>query len=511
MNQRKEWIKKGLEICAHDFNYTEEEKIKSFTELERQYGQFTKTERREITETIRVSLEIKDRIYVYSYFLHYMKTEELEQAAFEAVLQMDFDFYTGSMLELQLIGAKGLYRQQRKLHRKNVESFGKALHLDLPYLPVRDRNRKRIAIMTGQILSLLHAPTKVVLDTAYVLQEQLGYEVKIFICPCNGVMPEGMWYSQDYMRSDEDFRNDALGIKYGNAVFKEFQVDLEPLNLKEYQMMFELIHAWNPMFVLGIGAINPVIDLCEKFTTLVMRAGSSGCPVSEAGILVRLVRQTEELEEEYEKALSDGQVQMFMEEKPPVVIEKSQNHYCRSKLGLPEDKFLIAVVGNRLDSEIDLEFVAVMQRILEKSSAAAFAIIGEVEKVKNYFTELIFSGRVFYLGFCNDLVGTYGIMNLYMNPRRMGGGYSAMMALAAGIPVISLPECDVAEHVGKELLAKNYQEMEEMTLRYIADPQFYESKRQYAQKRSEENTEEKQSEYVRKMIERVTELAEERG
>ena len=507
MNRQVEWVKQGFDICAHDSDFSEEEKVNLFHELEAQYSRFTEMECKSIRDIINTSLDERDRIYIYSYFMFYMKQEDFEEEALEAILQMDFDFCIGSMLEIQITRmVSRCYAQKRRLHKKNMDGFMKVLNLDHPYIPVEKRNRKRVVIMTEQILSVLHAPTKLVLNTAYVLQERLGYEVMIFACPCDGGVPEELWYRPTRMNSMDLFRNGAMRLAYRDTIFKGYQMNLHPFNLKEYQLMFDLIHAWNPLFVFGMAIVNPIIELCTTFTTLVMRAGSTGCPVSEAEILIRLARQSEEQEADYLKVINEKQRQLFIEEKAPVVVEKSQNQYCRSEVGLPEEKFLIAIVGNRLDDEIDMEFVLLMQKIIQKAPNVAFVIIGEVEKIKKDFESDIFENHIFYLGYCADLVGIYGILDLYMNPKRMGGGYSSVMALAAGVPVVSLPKCDVAGHVGTQFIVKDYCEMEETVYRYVNEPEFYKEKQHCTQVTMEENSEEKMVQYVQNMMNDITEL-----
>lgn len=511
MDRQVTWVKQTVGLCLEN-TASVEVKQKLFQQQEQLYLGFTDSEKYAVRKIMREGFQNKDLIYVFSYFIQNMKVTDFEQELMEALGKEIFDPYTGTMLEVQVRRTvAGQYAGKRRLHKRNVEGFAEALHMHFPYIPAKKRNRNRIVIITEQMLSLLHAPTKLVLETAHVLQEKLGYEVLIFICPCDGALPKDLWHNPTSMNTQEKFRNHAVEISYRGAMFREFQVDLYPWNLKEYQMMLEIIHAWNPFFVFGIGILNPVADLCGTFTDLAMRAVSTECPVSEAGILLRPMRQAEDMEQEYARGLIAGQAQLFLKDKAPVVVGQSQNHYARSGEGLPEDKFLIAIVGNRLDAEIDMEFVALVQGIVQKAPNAAFVLIGNVDQVKDYFQEECWEGHIFYLGYRRDLVGTYGMVDLYLNPKRMGGGYSSVMALAAAVPVVSLPDCDVAGHVGEEFLVKDYQEMEEMVLRYMAQPEFYKEKQECARKKMEENTEGKMVQYVQNVVDGIIGLIEERG
>lgn len=505
MSNYTKWLKRGLRICVKNDEILEDQKIKEFNQLAQEYIKFTENEKRELIEIINLSLEENDKIYVYSYFAYYTKLEDFKREALYIILKKDFNFYIGSMLELQIINILGCYKEKRILHKRNIDKFLDVLKVDYSYIPMEKRDKNRIIIITEQILSPLHAPTKEVMNIAYVLQKKMGYNVLLFSCPCDGVLPEELWYKGMRMNSIEDFRNKVIKIGYRDEMFYGYQINMLPINIKEYQMMIDLIYAWNSFFVLAIGVINPIVDLIGKFTSIVVRPVSNKCPVSEAEILFIPTKWTNELEIEYTKIISKNQKLIFMEEKMPIVIEKSQNSYTREEKGLPDDKFLIAIVGNRLDEEIDMDFIIMCKRIIEKVSKVAFVVVGNVEKVKTYFSsDKIFNNHVFYLGYCTDLVGIYGILDLYLNPRRGGGGYSSVMALKAGIPVVSLPKCDVAENVGEEYVVNDYFEMEDIVYRYIRDVEFYKEKSLLAYKKMEKSTDYEMEQYVKKMIDKIT-------
>lgn len=510
MNVQIEWIKQVVGLCMST-THSEEEKREYFEKLEKHYHAFTEEQRESIRNIMATQFEVNDMIYVFSIIVRYMKAGEFEEALLAYILRGSFDCYVGSMLELQSrVSVKGEYAQKRKLHKKNLENFDRILGVNYPYIPVEKRNKKRIVIVTEQLLSLLHAPTKVVCSIAYVLQECLGYEVLIFVCPCDGVMPKDLWYQPAAMNSNDMLKNQPMRMKYRDAVFFGYQINMSPVNPKEYSMMFSLIHAWNPLFVFDLGTANPVVDLVKKFTTLVSMGMSIACPISEGAILIRLDKADEESEREYAEAIGENQLQLFMEEKFPVIVEHSQNSHTRTELSLPEEKFLIAVVGNRLDTEIDNEFVQVMRAIVEKVPNAAFAIIGEVHQIKKYFEDEVFHERIYYLGYCKDLTGTYEILDLYINPKRKGGGFSSAMALIAKLPVVTLPDCDVAYNCGEEFVVRDYEEMIDTVCLYAENKNFYAEKKKCAQAYKEKNTDEKLVQYVEKMLDSIIKTIEEK-
>ena len=105
-------------------------------------------------------------------------------------------------------------------------------------------------------------------------------------------------------------------------------------------------------------------------------------------------------------------------------------------------------------------------------------------------------------------MGVYGILDLYINPKRSGGGFSGAMALAAGVPVITLPDCDVAYNVGEEFTVDGYPSMVDTVCRYIEDSEFYAEKQKTAEKIAEQNSDDKMIAYVKKTIDGIMQCME---
>lgn len=499
-----EWIKDMVKVCINN-DLTEEAKKNRFDELKTRFETFKLNEREIIKKTIREQFEVNDQIYLYSVLLFYIPKEEFAENVLDALLLGQFDVCTGSMLELQLSvyykTFQSFYQKIRMLHRKNVTSFAEVLKIDFPYRDLKNRNKQRIVIVTEQLIGILHSPTAVVLRFAYVLKK-LGYEILLMVCPDDKSLPEELWFHEGKVRSNEVFKDMPLEMSYKDELFVGYQINMTQGCLKEYHMMLSLIHTWNPYFVLDLGTANPVVDLISKFTTLAAWEMSIVCPVSEANILIRLGRTEDKLEQDYKEALLDHQVQLFMEENIPVLTEESSEQCDRSEMKLPEGRFLVAIVGNRLDIDINDAFIAVMQRILKDITCVDFVIIGEVDDLKKKLDNAAFQNRVYYLGFQN-LMKVYPVLDLYLNPDRMGGGFSSAMALIAGLPVVTLPDCDVAYNVGEEFIIADYEEMIQTVIRYVSDKKYYEQKVEQARNYKEKNTDEKMERYVKKLLDGV--------
>lgn len=511
MSAQIEWIKKSIGLCAKVSDDVENEIRAEFRKLEIQYHQFTAEQRENIKDIIEANFEINDTIFILSCFTRYMRNDEFWKDILAVILRGEFDCYIGAMLENQLSGhILGSYKEKRILHKRNVDGFAKALGASFEYVPVEERHKKRIVIITEQILDEFHAPTKIVLDFAYVLQEYLGYEVYVYVCPCDGYIPEALWRDAIGKRTLEKYRDKTVTLDHRGAGIRCSHINMQPLQPEKYRKMLTEIYNFKPLFVLNMGVCNPVADLPGRFTSLAAMEMTIEGPISEGEILVRIDKRSGELEQAYAKSLGKEQIQLYMDTKIPVLERESKNKYTRAELGLPEEDFLIAIVGNRLDTEIDRSFIRVMQRIMERTDRAAFVIIGEVHDIKEDLKKEVFENRVYYMGFQSDLLGVYGILDLYLNPKRGGGGFSSMMALVAKVPVVTLPDCDVAYNVGEEFIVSDYEKMIDIVCRYKEDRGFYTMKKLDTEIISDQNTDEKMIQYVSKMVGGISDIVEEK-
>ena len=506
------WIKKAVEICIHSAEMDEKQHQTEIQVLEQQYLTFTGEEQDDIHNILKEQFQMQDVVYILSYLIQNMKIEKLGVELIQDILECDVDYYIMSMLKCQLISTFGRdyedYGLARKFLRKSVAEAQKVIRVPRAYIPLEQRNARRIVITAGQLLGLRHAPTKMILEMAYVLQEKMGYEIFILVCPCDMELPWDLWYRPYREMAEEDLKNRNFKMRYKDTGFFCAQINMYVGNYSKYEDVISWIYDWNPLFVLNMGTTNPVVELMENFTSLVSREMSSNCPVSEGEILLRTVRKSEEAEREYSRYIGKWQSQLFLKERFPVVVQRGESKCSREEENLPTDKFLIAIVGNRLDEEIDQNFVYVMKNIMEREDRADFVIIGDVEKVKHIFSEDRYADRIFYLGYRKNLPETYGMLDLYLNPKRNGGGWSASIALQMGLPVVSLPDCDVASNVGENFVVNDYDEMINMVCRYATDISFYTEKQRQAADVAQ-NAEKKLDNYVKDMLDGIVTILKE--
>lgn len=333
----------------------------------------------------------------------------------------------------------------------------------------------------------------------------MNYEVCIITCPLDYHLPFDLWVDPRYYYGGFEGVRD---IPYKGVKIRNIGCSMEDGSLERCSRMLHMIAAWKPWLVLELGVTNPLADLCREFTTTVAMAMTTECPVSEADILIRYVPGTGAYEEACKRELLSYQKQIFMQEKLPVIAQEAEKECVPDELRLPEGKFFVAVVGNRLDLEIDEAFLNIMKQIIDAAENVDFAVIGDAEKLQEKLAGTSYGKRIHFLGYYMDLLGTYRALHLYLNPRRLGGGWSSAMALMAGLPVVTLPACDVAYNVGGEFTVTTEEEMVDAVIRYASDDVFYAQKKQIAIEKGRDGGEQKMLEYVTSLFTRIQENVE---
>ena len=89
-----------------------------------------------------------------------------------------------------------------------------------------------------------------------------------------------------------------------------------------------------------------------------------------------------------------------------------------------------------------------------------------------------------FLGFVRDVLSVNELCDVYINPKRNGGGTSVIEAMVKGLPPVALNEGDVSLGAGTDFCLDNYQEMVQRTLALKEDAAYYQNMSRKAQERA---------------------------
>ncbi len=487
-----------LECVIHGYDKDKEVELVVYKNTFEGYTQY---EQRLVHTLLTEQFETQDSVFILSYIINILKIESFTEDVAEQIYAGKYDCFVSIMLEMQLLFLDNIdYSLRRKIHQKNIQLIKNELKLNYSFIPIKRRKKNRIAIITEQLLNRYHAPTLMVLELSYILKKYFHYEVLIFTCTSNLTIESTTWLGGTF------FYSSGCGYQqwsYKDEVMSVYQYPMQSCTLNDYREMFKKIYEFNPIYVLNAGVNNPIADLPCDFTTVVVRNMSTKLPVSEANIMVRAGSRITRNKDE--NMLGMCQEQIFMDTKFPVIVNTTDHKFTRRELRLPDNKFLVCIVGNRLDKEIDDNFMQHLFTILLKNSNIDLVIIGETKDIQSKFKQTIYGNRIHFLGYCKDLLGVYRVLDLYLNPKRTGGGWSSAIALQAGLPVVTLPNCDVAYNVSQNFIVSDEDCIAKYVLHYAEDKQYYEEQKSIAKNIAKKNLKEQSIEYVAELLNKIEE------
>ncbi len=386
------------------------------------------------------------------------------------------DLYFADMIQTQISSVKftnivvpNSYEKNRNINKNLLERYIQTYPIPYEYTPYEDRNLKRIVVETNSILGVNHGPTRIVLELCRCLQNDYGYEVFLLVNRTNSNYYDllQLWMEPFVYNYDSEIEG-AFKLNYEGTIIPGYQFEWSRLKLQERNTALQFIHDWKPLCVFHICGEYYRHDIYKYLTTLLSMPCADGYTASEAQVLVSYMKSDAEYVQEAVKYINSQNQCMEDISTFGGLKEDHNRNYVKEYFGIPEKSFVICLVGNRLDSEISPEFEGLLQRVIERYQDTYVAVIGEIHRNLELQED-----RIIKLGYQMELIDVLKVMDLYVNPVRKGGGGSASCALQAGVPVISLRNCDVAVNVGENFVCDDLQEMEQLIERYIEDNEFY--------------------------------------
>lgn len=127
------------------------------------------------------------------------------------------------------------------------------------------------------------------------------------------------------------------------------------------------------------------------------------------------------------------------------------------------------VVGYRLEHEMRQDFIDTLIAIKQQLPNSAFVFIGP-DAIEGFPAQLescsYFSGRV------SNAIELIANCHFMLNPKRQGGGTSAIEALSLGIPVLTEAYGDVYQYIGDDFVFSTDQQRLDFIQRYLTDAEF---------------------------------------
>ena len=352
------------------------------------------------------------------------------------------------------------------------------------YIPWEERNHDLVIVFSPQVLGMEHAPTKTLLDRCYVLKKQLKKEVIIINTamqmPAKGQAPFYRLSNATY--ADELSQIDHLEFK--GETFEFYQCENKMPDLDIIASVIRRIKSMKPELIISIGGCDICADLCGLFIPQVTISTVFSKIAISCG-KYQMVDKKLSIEDKEELAILGVDPQNVKRTTFTFSFKEQTHNYTKEQLGIDSSKFVILIVGWRLDQEIDDQFLDMIDQILQEKKNIQIVFMGKFdtykEKIQKY--EEIEKNSI-NLGKQEDALAVVECCNLYVNPQRRGGGSSAAEALYKGLPVVTLPIGDVAVVAGRTFWVKNYADMKTQIIKYDIDKEYYRNNSQKAKRKA---------------------------
>lgn len=351
------------------------------------------------------------------------------------------------------------------------EEFKKATGV-YNHIPKEERNENVICIFTSQFLTLEHGPTKTALDRCYALAKYLNKKV-ILINTKELMSKKGlMLFNSMCTGNINPMLNGNRKIQHKDIIIDYYQPEIEMPDETACKDILEFIKKEKPYLLFNIGGYSITADLAAQMVPMATISTSGNYAISKnKGQFFIMGRKPEE--SDYELIAKEGHPRESIIECPfTFELKPQKENYTREDFNIPKDKFVVGTVGARLPREITEEFIIMLDKLARKN--CFIVTIGEYnfsEEILNKYSDL--AKNHLCMGFQNDILACVELFDLYVNPKRQGGGTSAVECMFKGKPALSLKVGDVSMLVDEKFLVDSFDEMIDMAEKLRQDNKFY--------------------------------------
>ena len=435
----------------------------------------------------------KNKVLILSYLVEAMAAQEdFEQMNRLVISSNEFTLYNRHYYWRQAaricMRKKNLQdsRQLQELYHLIYQGYHEACQDLLKPIPRENRHENLIYVLTLQFIGLQHPPTRSALERISVLYKRLHKEVKVINTrePMTALGKFPMYSATD--ASINESINGSHVFQYDNMIFSLEQSEKEMPEIEEVRKILQKLREDKPYMILVIGNGSIVADMASKIIPVI------NIPVVFSSVWIREGQYTavgRKISNKERQALF-GSTELpvnIIESTFSFELKEQRNHYTRKEMQLPESRFLMLIVGTRLHDEVDDDFITELSPMF--CEGAFFAFAGVFHNYETYCKKYPdFKENSIFLGYQDDILAVDELMDLYVNPKRSGGGYSIIEAFSVGIPGVTLRNGDIAAAAGEDFCVDDYAQMRQEIERYMTDREFYCSQVEKAKKRVTEVT-----------------------
>ena len=351
------------------------------------------------------------------------------------------------------------------------------------YIPIEERNKDFVLVLTGQFLQIQHGPTKTILDRCRIIQEKMGKDILLvnlaMILPFEHIVPMYKLGMGSYI---EEFS--ALEqIDYEGVSVPFVQMEHHFPTIGEISGLIELVREFKPYQIVSVDDGIIVDVLSRMVSTLVISLTPSELRRTYAQYIQigRPVNDEDRVKLKRRGKTENNVISAVFSSR----LAAQKKVATRAELHLPENARLGVVIGGRLNVEVTRDFLIMMRECMEHGLYLLF--LGDVSSICEDIHDVLgeYEDHVIRPGMVSDTLMYLDHCYLYFNPIRRGGGTSSVEAMSKGVVPLTTEYGDVYTNVGDDFLVQDYKDMAQQAIRLMDDEVLYQELSEKAVLRSE--------------------------
>ncbi|MBC3881723.1 glycosyltransferase [Undibacterium sp. LX40W] len=309
-----------------------------------------------------------------------------------------------------------------------------AQQIKISHLNTRNRRNeiKRVAIYLPQINDSNHPPTSLALQHVKVMQEK-GLEVKVF-----SAQELQIQQSREYLSNDAHVHNAAFdeGLLEEMKFFKPIEVvkATEDFSLAlRYQDIANQISQYEPDILFFVGNHSPLLAALYEHMPILTLNVNSHAPLGNYDIWLS-AKKAEELHSDIDRSRSAYYpFRVFRQ-----ATARDMSYFASEKRN---NELTLITVGARLPDEIKSDWVERIRPLFDEFPKLKWKLIGGKGELPQALKGLD-ANRIEIIKHSEDIFTQLDTADIYINPPRVGGGFSVAEAMSVGVPCLAYCNTD---------------------------------------------------------------------
>ncbi|MBU5436660.1 glycosyltransferase family 4 protein [Tissierella sp. MSJ-40] len=323
---------------------------------------------------------------------------------------------------------------------------------------IGENDIKRIAIVTDQLLSMYHSPTRWTINFVKSIKNKYSdVEISIIVednLYCKRVEKLMPYFYTSTESIDCKLMHKAELLNYDVDIYYS---DNNTSRSEKLSKTIKRIEDFRPNVIFYNTPISlSVMSLIDYYPVVYMSYNDFNFTIPSHIYLERnklaVIKENEkcnliDMNNVYEYNPITSQLNPAVSKN-----EDIKSKYKRPEFGISDKDFVMVTVGNRLDGEISNEFIDMVVEFMKDKDEVKWILVGncQLPYLKNKYYS-VFLKKVIKINYEYDLFALYEICDIYLNPIRTTGGGSINRAMYKGLPiVISSNHSDSINYVGFE-------------------------------------------------------------